>query len=141
MFQGQPEHSGTLTMIYSTSRSIRHRWRSRNGPGASTGEMRLLHQASPSEGAWNEQRGFSLSGAPLSSARLPRPSTPRLLQPLQLHLSSPFFPLVPFTALSLSLSIMLPQTRRYVGARQTPADIFRRLARVRRHFRDRMRRC
>lgn len=66
MFQGQPEHSGTLTMIYSTSRSIRHRWRSRNGPGASTGEMRLLHQASPSEGAWNEQRGFSLS-APLAS--------------------------------------------------------------------------
>lgn len=30
--------------------------------------MRLLHQVSPSEGGWNEQRVFRLSGAPLSSA-------------------------------------------------------------------------
>lgn len=34
-------------------------------------------------------------------------------------------------SLFLSLSIILPQTRRYVRARQTPADIFRHLANVR----------
>lgn len=34
-------------------------------------------------------------------------------------------------SLPLSLSIILPQTRQYVRARQTPADIFRHLANVR----------